>query len=161
MSRFFSSTVKAANSLKWELNGTTKDVKSLLEDVEVAINKAPGLAVKVEKGVVNGDPHSTTRADGTVDPIHISGVLGIGNLKRSNRATSFHYYPDTGYTIFSNPKYAPVRLDQTLSVTDSPYSTQLQGQIPAHQQAPEWKWDEAAQRYKYWNGTEWIWQEQS
>ena len=43
----------------------------------------------------SGDPHVTKAADGTVDPLHISGVLGKGGLKGSKRATSFHYYYDS------------------------------------------------------------------
>jgi hypothetical protein len=91
-----------------------------------------------------------------VDPLHISGVLGKGNLKRSKRATSFHWYPETGDLTFSNPKYAPVRLDPSITVAESSSSA---GQIPAHQQASDWVWDEGAQKYRYWNGFEWVWQE--
>jgi hypothetical protein len=56
----------------------------------------------------SGDPYPTRYADGTKDPIHISGVLGEGNLKGSRRVTSFHYYLETGVIRFSNPIYPPI-----------------------------------------------------
>jgi hypothetical protein len=72
----------------------------------------------------SGDPHATTRADGTIDPEHISGVMGTGSLKRSQKATSFHFYPKTGELIFSNPKYPPVRLDAPDAATETPQGSE-------------------------------------
>jgi hypothetical protein len=107
----------------------------------------------------SGDPHPTKYADGTEDPIHISGVLGEGNLKGSKRATSFHYYPGTGDIRFSNSRYPPVRIGTSNAAAESSSSAQSGAQIPAHQQASDWEWDEYAQKYKYWDGTQWVWQE--
>lgn len=42
--------MKAAESLKWEFNGTTKDMKLVVEDIETAVDHLPKLAAKVEKG---------------------------------------------------------------------------------------------------------------
>jgi len=100
----------------------------------------------------SGDPHPTRYADGTEDPIHISGVLGRGNLKGSKRATSFHFYPGTGEIRFSNSRYPPIRVGAAAASSSS-------AAIPAHQQASGWEWDENAQRYRYWDGFQWVWQE--
>jgi len=107
----------------------------------------------------SGDPHATKHADGTEDPIHISGILGHGNLKGSKRATSFHYYPDTGEVRFSNSKYPPVRIGTSNTEAESSSAAHSGAQIPAHQKASEWEWDEGAQKYRYWSGVEWVWQE--
>lgn len=107
----------------------------------------------------SGDPHPTKYADGTEDPIHISGVLGEGNLKGSKRATSFHYYPGTGDIRFSNSKYPPIRIGTSNAAAESSSSAQSGSQIPAHQQASDWEWDENAQKYRYWDGFKWVWQE--
>ena len=107
----------------------------------------------------SGDPHPTQYADGTVDPNHISGVLGEGNLKGSKRATSFHYYPETGEITFSKSRYPPIRIDTSNSVAESSSSAQSGAQMPAHEQASDWVWDQYAQKYKYWDGARWVWQE--
>jgi len=109
----------------------------------------------------SGDPHATKYADGTEDPVHISGILGQESLKGSKRATSFHYYPETGDVRFSNSKYPSVRISTSnTEVASSSSSTAQSGdQIPAHQQASDWVFDNDVQKYRYWNGVEWVWQE--
>ncbi|KAI9703412.1 MAG: hypothetical protein M1820_005884 [Bogoriella megaspora] len=146
----------AANFIKWSFNGTTHNVTAALDAVEQGVKSIPGLADKVEKGIINGDPHPTNYPNGTQDPVHLSGVLGNGNLKGSKRATSFHYYPETGDLTFSDTKYQAVRVPL-------PSSSSILSQapsIPAHQQASGWVWDENERNYRYWNGSEWIWQQQ-
>jgi hypothetical protein len=98
----------------------------------------------------SGDAHVTKRNDGSTDPLHISGLLGKGNLKRSNRATSFHYYIETGDLVFSNKNYPRLRLAGNADGADA---------IPAHQKASDWVWDETYLRYRYHDGQQWVWQE--
>ena len=100
----------------------------------------------------SGDPHITQLQDGSTDPLHVSGLLGKGNLKRSNRATSFHYYIDTGDLVFSDKQYPPLRVAENAGGPAA---------IPAHQKASDWVWDEAYQRYRYHDGKNWIWQEET
>lgn len=85
--------------------------------------------------------------------MHVSGLLGSGNLKRSNRATSFHFYIGTGDLVFSDPKYPKLRIaeDATSGGGDS---------IPPHQKASDWVWDDYYKKWKYHNGQEWIYQEE-
>ncbi|KAK0111541.1 hypothetical protein ONS95_001894 [Cadophora gregata] len=137
MSRYFSSAVRTAARIIWTFKGTTKNLEMDVAAVEQAVLATPELAKKVKKGIVNGDPHATKYADGTEDPIHISGILGDGNLKGSRKATSFHYYPETGDVKFSNPKYPPVTGASNVAAKSSS-SAQSGAQVPAHQQAPEW-----------------------
>lgn len=140
----------AAKAMVWALRGTKADVGSVLERVQRGINAVPALAKKVEKGAIIGDPHVTKRKDGSTDPLHVSGLLGKGNLKRSNRATSFHYYIETGDLVFSNSDYPTLRIAESADGADA---------IPAHQKASEWVWDEQYSRYRYYDGQKWVWQE--
>jgi len=100
----------------------------------------------------SGDPHVTKLKDGSTDPLHVSGLLGKGNLKRSNRATSFHFYIETGDLVFSDKKYPKLRVAEKMDGADA---------IPAHQKASDWVWDDAYQKYRYHDGQKWIWQEES
>ncbi|KAL8861013.1 MAG: hypothetical protein Q9178_002526 [Gyalolechia marmorata] len=149
MYRAFSTAARAAKNITWTLNGTTQDINAALTGLQQALDTVPELAQKVEKG----------RADGTVDPIHISGVLGKGNLKGSKRATSFHLYLECADLVFSNEKYQPIRVLLPGTQAAQSSSTQPAAHIPAHQQASDWVWDENAQKYMYWNGFEWVLQE--
>ncbi|KAH8727588.1 hypothetical protein GQ44DRAFT_824905 [Phaeosphaeriaceae sp. PMI808] len=133
MSRHFSSAVRAAARIIWTFNGTTKNLESDVAVVEQAIGANPELAKK--------------------DPIYISGVLGEGNLKGSKRATSFHYYPETGDIKFSNSRYPPIRIGTSNTTAESSSSAQSGTQIPAHEKALDWEWDESAQKYKNWDGS--------
>jgi len=88
----------------------------------------------------------------------MSGILGKGNMKQSNRATSFHYYPETGLIEFSNKAYGSYYVNQ-LTNAESSAAAQAATQIPAHQKASDLVWDEHYKKYKYWDGTKWAWQE--
>ncbi|CZT01999.1 uncharacterized protein RCO7_05482 [Rhynchosporium graminicola] len=162
MSRHFSSAVRAAARIIWTFKGTTKNLDMEVVAVEQAVVANPELSKKVKRvSSSNGDPHPTKYADGTEDPIHISGVLGEGNLKGSKRATSFHYYPETGDIRFSNSKYPPIRIGTSNAAAASSSSAQSETQLPAHQEAPDWEWDENIQKYKYWDGVKWVEQEET
>lgn len=43
--------------------------------------------------------------------------------------------------------------------TEVDYSTEADYSTATSQAPPSWKWDTGAQKWKYWNGTEWVWQE--
>ncbi|TAQ83369.1 hypothetical protein B7494_g8307 [Chlorociboria aeruginascens] len=177
--RFFSSTARAAKRLKWkELKAMTQCARDQAKKIEECLDMVPNLAAKVDRGFIEGHLHSTKRADGTVDPLHFTGVLGSGTIERFIRKTSFHWYPGPRLLILSHSKYGSARLDQTFEVAEpssfaqSPNldqmsevagssSAQFAGQTPPREQASRREWDEDAQMYKYWNGSEWVWQEQS
>lgn len=52
MSRMFSSSARRAKELKWKLNGTTEDVSWVKDLLNQAVDQAPGLAGKVDSGVI-------------------------------------------------------------------------------------------------------------
>ncbi len=107
----------------------------------------------------SGNPHPTEDHEGNViDPHHLSGILGKGNLKQSNRATSFHYYPETGLIKFSNKAYGSYYANQ-LTNAESSAAAQAAAHIPANQKASDWVCDEHYEKYRYWDGTKWVWQE--
>lgn len=91
----------------------------------------------------SGDPHVTKYADGSEDPIHISGILGEGNLEGSKRATSFHYYPETGDIRFSNSRYPPVCIGTTKAQAESLTSSADLA----------WRTIEQTNRSEWWDGT--------
>ncbi|RHZ60747.1 uncharacterized protein CDV56_108551 [Aspergillus thermomutatus] len=107
MSRAFSTTAQQLKKLKWRLNGTTVDVAWAQRTAEKAVDKAPGLAGKVDSGVVQGNPHPT---DKTGDPYHASITLGINDVQGKDRVTSAHVYPD-GSVTFSKEVYGRVKVD--------------------------------------------------
>ncbi|PKX88858.1 uncharacterized protein P174DRAFT_379394, partial [Aspergillus novofumigatus IBT 16806] len=72
-----------------------------------AVDKAPGLAGKVNSGVVQGNPHPT---DKTRDPYHASITLGINNIEGKDRVTSAHVYPNRSVT-FSKEVYGRVKVN--------------------------------------------------
>ncbi|CZT07642.1 uncharacterized protein RAG0_13022 [Rhynchosporium agropyri] len=45
-------------------------------------------------GEIRGNPHPTPHQKGRNDPFHGSGAIGRTNLKRDNRETSLHIYPN-------------------------------------------------------------------
>ncbi len=46
----------------------------------------------------------------TRESIHLSGVLGQGSLKGSKRATSPHFYFESGNLVFSKTKFKPIHI---------------------------------------------------
>ena len=52
MSRMFSSSARRIKELKWKLNGTTEDVDWVKQLLNEAVDKAPGLAGKVDSGII-------------------------------------------------------------------------------------------------------------
>jgi len=104
MSRVFSSSAHLIKELKWKLNGTTEDVDWVKKLLNEAVDKAPGLAGKVDSGIINGNPHPTCK-----DPLHASGVTGKSSIKGKNRVTSFHAYPD-GLVRFSNKAFGEIKV---------------------------------------------------
>jgi hypothetical protein len=52
MSRVFSSSAHLIKELKWKLNGTTEDVDWVKKILNEAVDKAPGLAGKVDSGII-------------------------------------------------------------------------------------------------------------
>jgi hypothetical protein len=101
----------------------------------------------------SGDPHPTKYADGTEDPIHISGILGEGNLKGSKRATSFHYYPATGDIRFSNSRYPPVHIGTSNAAAESSSSASAQAATTTDL---TWRTNEQTNRVEWWDGTKWV-----
>jgi hypothetical protein len=102
----------------------------------------------------SGDPHPTKYADGTEDPIHISGILGEGNLKGSKRATSFHYYPETGDIRFSNSRYPPVRIGVSNAAAES--SSSASSAQAATTTDLTWRTNGQTNRAEWWDGTKWV-----
>ncbi|TAQ85519.1 hypothetical protein B7494_g6175 [Chlorociboria aeruginascens] len=50
-------------------------------------------------------------------------------------------------------------LCELVALTQSNSGTSMSNtQIPPPPQAPAWVWDEDAEKYKYWDETEWVWQ---
>jgi len=111
------------------------------------------IAAIYPNSISSGDPHPTGD-----DPFHASGVLGVKSMKRKNRVTSFHAYPD-GTVRFSNKQLPVVKVDTSASAeaqrSAASYPATYQ---PATSAAPEWVWDENTKRYRSWNGSEWVWQ---
>jgi hypothetical protein len=105
--------------------------------------------------ILSGNPHHTGE-----DRYHVSGILGKKNLKGPNRLTSFHIYPD-GTVTCSDKKLPTVKDPMAGGEASSSAESEapVPAQIPAHQQASDWEWDENAQRYKYWDGFKWVWQQ--
>lgn len=52
MSRFLSTSARRIKELKWKLDGTTEDVVWATKSVNEAVEKVPGLAAKVENGII-------------------------------------------------------------------------------------------------------------
>lgn len=90
------------------------------------------------------DLHLIKYADDIKNSIHISGVLNKKNLKEFNRTTFFHYYSETDDLRFSNLRYLAVCISTFNTEVKSLSFAQSKAQIPAHQQASDWEWDEYA-----------------
>ena len=52
MSRLFSTSARRVKKLVWKLNGTTEDVDWAKNMVNEAIDEVPGLAEKVDSGMI-------------------------------------------------------------------------------------------------------------
>lgn len=52
MYRAFSTAVRAAKNITWTFNGTTQDINAALSGLQQALDAVPGLADKVENGVI-------------------------------------------------------------------------------------------------------------
>ncbi len=52
MSRLFSTAVRRVKALKWKLNGTIEDVEWVKDLLNKAVDQTPGLAEKVDSGIV-------------------------------------------------------------------------------------------------------------
>lgn len=101
------------------------DVAWAQRTAEKAVDKAPGLADKVDSESYStcafyscqgmhspsdrnrGNPHST---DKTGNPYHASITLGINDVQGKDRVTSAHVYPD-GSVTFSKEVYGRVKVD--------------------------------------------------
>ena len=81
----------------------------------------------------------------------MSGKLGSGNLKKSNKVTSFHFYPETGLLQFSNTNFGSCYVNTNAGEGSSTQQAQATGKA-------ELVWDEDGQAYKYWDGTQWVWE---
>jgi len=162
------SASQRTKAIAWAVKGTaTEEAGNAMARIARGVGTVSSLVDKVAKGEIryldssiidniwltvafSGNSHVTKYKDGTEDPRHFSGQLGMGNLKRSNRATSFHFYPETGDLVFSNSKYPRLRISEEGDNGDA---------IPAHHKATDWVWDEKHQRYRYHDGQDWIWAE--
>nr|KMM67603.1 hypothetical protein CPAG_03936 [Coccidioides posadasii RMSCC 3488] len=98
----------------WSQNISAQSIprlaKSGLTCKFASLDKAPGLASKVDSGSVQrssdrnrGDPHPTTK---TGDPYHASITLGI---KGKDRVVSAHVYPNG--TVKFSKDYGQVKVD--------------------------------------------------
>ena len=98
----------------------------------------------------SGDPHATGN-----DPWHVTVIVGRKNIKGKDRLTSAHVYPD-GTVRFSDKQFGEVKVSAREAATGEQGSAgPAESAEPA---GPKWIWDEAENRYRYWNGAEWIWQ---
>ena len=52
MSRMFATSSRRIKELKWKLNGTTEDVSWVKNLLNEAVDQAPGLAGKVDSGII-------------------------------------------------------------------------------------------------------------
>ena len=99
-----------------------------------------------------------------MDPDHISGAVGKGDMKGSNRVTSFHYYPATSIVRFSRTMFADVEVPESVigaaQSSSAASGVQSAAQLSAPEQGSGWVWDDKAEKYRYWNGSAWVWQEQ-
>ena len=73
----------------------------------------------------SGNPHPTGE-----DPYHVSGILGVKNMKGKNRLTSFHIYPD-GTVTFSDKKFPVVKDPLAGAAAASSYATSSYSATPA------------------------------
>jgi len=118
MSRFFHSSAYLRKILNWTVKGTTAEVGWVQENVQATVNQHPVLSTKAAQATIEyanhlyfriaitnrklrGDPHPTTKKDGTVDPYHASGIIFS---ESGNRLTSYHAYKN-GVVRFSKNKY--------------------------------------------------------
>ena len=52
MSRVFSTSARRIKEIKWKFNGTTEDVNWVKNLLNEAVDQAPGLAGKVDSGII-------------------------------------------------------------------------------------------------------------
>lgn len=52
MSRMFTTSARRIKDLKWKLNGTTEDVDWVKNLLDEAVDQVPGLAGKVDSGII-------------------------------------------------------------------------------------------------------------
>jgi len=92
MSRFFHASTYIRNILNWTLKGTKSEVGWVQENVQPTISQHPILSTAAAQATIEyagylyfriattnrklrGDPHQTTKKDGTIDPYHASGTI--------------------------------------------------------------------------------------
>jgi hypothetical protein len=103
-------------------------------------------------------PHETPKRDGTVDPVHVSGVV----YGENNRLTSFHAYKD-GRVIFSK-KYPEVNVRDSIRNLVQIQSANAQASLSATQAttsssvqaAPNLTWQINNNVPEYWDGSRWV-----
>lgn len=74
-----------------------------------------------------------------VDPNHISGIIGIGDLKKSKDRFSFHYYPSERRLKFNNVNLPDIVLPKEWVVEAEKECEQL------------WIWDLKKEKVLRWN----------
>ena len=89
--------------------------------------------------------------------IHARGQLGDKTVVGKQRVTSFHAYR-TGRVKFSNNEFGEVLVEgYPKPDAEQPTSSANPAQSPeVSATKPEQVWDEGIQKYKVWNGKEWI-----
>ncbi|GIZ44952.1 hypothetical protein CKM354_000813600 [Cercospora kikuchii] len=96
MDKVRSFSTKAANAYKqWAINGTTQNANPAANVMHKAVSeKQPllGLKNKAQYGIINGNPHSTPKRDGSEDPPHSSSVIVVSEKEKY----SFHFYTEAG-----------------------------------------------------------------
>jgi hypothetical protein len=115
----------------------------------------------------SGNPHPTLYQKCPNDPFHGSGVIGEKNLKRNDRETSLHIYPN-GVVKPTNEKWPTLQvtaataqeLGEDAVWLDSKYCEDYASGSTAtalSSSSGEWEWDKQYSRYKRWNGKDWEW----
>ncbi|KAI9932399.1 hypothetical protein MW887_009912 [Aspergillus wentii] len=87
MSRAFLMTTWQLKRLMWDLRGITVNVSWAQRYAEKGVDIVPGLADKVDRGVIKGNPYLTLKNN---NPLHATVVL----TNRNNHVVSAHVYPD-------------------------------------------------------------------
>jgi len=169
MSRLFSTSSHLAKRLKWKIDTRTPvdwaveflktlwssspnwPIKSTVQLSGASLMDSPHACVCVlNRFKRSGDPHPTGD-----DPLHVTVTAGRKNIKGKDRLTSAHVYPN-GTVRFSDKRYGEVKVSTGKDAGAGGSSAEPAGSAGSAE--VEWVWDAAENKYRYWNGTEWIWQ---
>ncbi|KAF8855004.1 hypothetical protein BDZ45DRAFT_676513 [Acephala macrosclerotiorum] len=188
-SRGFSSSGRAAKALKWKLNGTTVQVDKYIKAVESAIDTLPSqFAAKAKVGIIQGNPHETPdssepmHASGRIGEGSANGKKRLSSFhaypdgsvifsdpalkpfnKGPDEATASESQAAGAGSSSANDWQLDLKTDRYWrwaadgkTAEWAPAQTADTGSSPSSAQV----WDEDSQKYKYWDGYQWIFRQQ-